>query len=67
MGYANGCMDGWIPECMNGRDGMGWDGYPNGWMAESPEAKTPNGRVCPMAGRQNACHMGMGKEKDRKK
>lgn len=19
--------------------GMGWDGYPNGWMAESPEAK----------------------------
>lgn len=22
-GNANGCMDGWIPECMNGRDGMG--------------------------------------------
>lgn len=47
--------------------GMGWDGYPNEWMAESPEAKPPNGRVCPMAGRQNACHMGMGKEKDRKR
>lgn len=23
-GNANGCMDGWISECMNGRDGMGW-------------------------------------------
>lgn len=48
--------------------GMGWDGMDRDrWMAESPEAKTPNDWVCPMGGRQNACHMGMGKEKDRKR
>lgn len=66
---ANGCMDGWMYTRMH--EWAGWDGYPNEWMAESPEAKTPNGRVCPMAGRQNACHMGAWAkkktEKDRKR
>lgn len=36
------------------------------WMAESPEAKTPNGRVCPMAGRQKRMPYGHGQRKGQK-
>lgn len=66
-GNANGYMDGWMDTRMHEWGGMGWDGYPNEWMAESPEAKTPNGRVCPMAGRQKRMPYGHGQRKGQKK
>lgn len=59
-------MDGWIPECMNGG---GWDGMDiqmNGWLNHQKQKPRMVGSVQWQAGK-NACHMVMGKEKDRKK
>lgn len=47
----------------------GWDGMDiqmDGWLNHQKQKPRMVGSVQWQAGRQNACHMGMGKEKDRK-
>lgn len=68
MGYANGCMDEWIPECMNGRDGMGWIGT-DGWLNHQKQKPRMVGSVQWQASKTHAIWAWAKKrtEKDRKR